>query len=401
MGLIQHIPTNPNGIMIVGEAPGADEVKYGKPFIGWEGQYLRRQLKSAGIDFHRCFVTNTVHVRPPQNNYNKLPPQVISEGLRQLEKDIISFNPNVIIAVGSKALKALTGHEQITRYRGAVLESTLVPRKKVLATIHPGGILRGGEKMGRYEPIQILDFKKAAREAMYPEIVYPERNINIIRTADRAINLLQNLTDVSSPVACDIETVGPILSAYGIATSKSEAFVITRELLRDKPVLRTLSRFAASRTPKIFHNALFDCLHNAAYYKIINNNIFCDTMIAQHAAYPTLPKSLAFCASLYTTEPYWKDEGRSLFDELKRGRQIDWDSMYTYNGKDCCLTYEIYEVLMEEIKDWSTEPAYKLMMSLIQPCLFAMIRGTKISMYKLDQFKQQNEKAIELSLIHI
>jgi len=396
MRLIQNIPKTPNGICIVGEAPGADEEKYGKPFIGWEGQYLRRQLKAAGINFHECYVTNTVHVRPPRNNYDALTSAQISEGISQLKKDIEHWRPNVVIAVGAKALKALTGHTQITQFRGAVIESTLVPGQKVVATIHPGGILRGGEKMGRYEPIQILDFKKALRESRFPEIVYPERNILSVYSQARALELLESVTDIPDPVAVDIETIGPTLSAYGIATSKSEAFVITKDLLRDPTILRAVARFAFSSTPKIFHNALFDCLHGLGYYKIITNNILCDTMIAQHAAYPTLPKSLAFCASIYTNEVYWKSEGKTIFDDIKRGRTVDWESFYIYNGKDCCLTYEIYEILMKEIDEWGARRAFDLMMSLIPPCLFAMLRGTKISMYKLLQFKEENEKAIEV-----
>jgi len=396
MRLIQNIPKTPNGICIVGEAPGADEEKYGKPFIGWEGQYLRRQLKAAGINFNDCYVTNTVHVRPPRNNYDALTSAQISEGIEQLKKDIERWRPNVVIAVGAKALKALTGHTQITQFRGAVLESTLVPGQKVVATIHPGGILRGGEKMGRYEPIQILDFKKALRESRFPEIVYPERNILPVYSHSRALELLHSVTDKPDPVAVDIETVGSSLVAYGIATSKSEAFVITKDLLRDPTILRAVAQFAFSSTPKIFHNALFDCLHGLGYYKIITNNIHCDTMIAQHAVYPTLPKSLAFCASIYTNEVYWKSEGKTIFDDIKKNHTVDWESLYIYNGKDCCLTYEIYEILMKEIDEWGVRKAYDLMMSLIGPCLFAMLRGTKISMYKLLQFEQENEKAIEV-----
>ena len=398
MKLIQHIPKEGSKICIVGEAPGVDEDRTGVPFIGWEGQYLRKQLKAAGINFNSCYVTNTVHKRPFKNNYNTLSASTISEGIRQLKEDLESWKSsglNVVIAVGAEALKALTGKSQITRYRGSVMESSLVPGLKVVATIHPGGILRGGEKMGRYEPIQILDFKKALRESAYPDIVELQHNIEIVKSPDRAIKLLTDLVDKPEPVVVDIETIGPIMSAYGVATSKNEAFSIVKDLMKDPNVLRTISKFAISSTPKIFHNALFDCLHNAYYYKIINKNIL-DTMLAQHAIYPTLPKSLGFCASIYTNAVYWKDEGKNLFDEIKKGHTINWDDLYIYNGKDCCLTYEVYEKQQEELSAWHTNDSYDLMLKLIHPCMFAMIKGTKIDRFTIDKFKDHNERVIEL-----
>ena len=400
MRLIQQVPQNPAKICIVGEAPGEEEDRRGRPFIGYEGQILRKWFRFAGLKWHECFVTNTVHKRPYKNRYDTLSQEVIAEGRRQLAEDLERLKAeglNLVVAVGAKALNVLTNRSQITKYRGAILPCTLVPGLKVLPIIHPGNIIRGN---GRFEPICILDLKKAARESRFPEILYPERNILAITSETEALKLLHDLTDHPSPVVCDIETTGPVMVAYGIATSKREAFVISKELLQRPIVLRQLSHFCASSTPQVFHNALFDCLHNAYYYKILNNNIYCDTMLAQHAIYPTLLKSLAFCASIYTNEPYWKDlkEGEDVKDylkDVKRGA-VEWDSLYTYCGKDCCLTYEIMEIQQREIDEWGTRKAYDLMMSLIRPCLFAMLRGTKLDFYAIEEFRKKNERAIEV-----
>ena len=400
MRLIQQVPETPAKICVVGEAPGEEEDKTGKPFIGYEGQILRRWFRQAGIDWLSCFITNTVHKRPYRNDYSSLSAGVIEEGKEQLERDLKRLKEeglNLVIAVGARALNALTGRAQITKYRGAILPCALVSGLKVLPIIHPGNIIRGN---GRFEPICILDLKKALRESKFPEIVYPERNIKIITNSTEAIDLLYKLTDSPTPVACDIETTGPVMVAYGMATSEKEAFVLTKELLRDPLVLRQLSLFCASSTPKVFHNALFDCMHNAYYYKILNRNIYCDTMLAQHAAYPTLLKSLAFCASIYTNEPYWKDlkEGEDVKDylkDVKRGA-VDWNNLYIYCGKDCCLTYEIMGAQQNEINGWGTRQAYDLMMSLIEPCLFAMVRVTILDFFAIEEFRKKYERAIEV-----
>ena len=401
MQLIQQDPGGEVKICVVGEAPGADEERYGKPFIGYEGQILRKWFRAAGLNWQSCFVTNTVQVRPKGNKYFTLTSAQIEEGRRQLRADLISLRErglSLVIAVGGKALEMLTGRSGILKYRGAILPCALVPGLKVLPLLHPGFIIRG---MGRFEPVSILDLKKAKRESMFPDILYPERNINVIETEAEAVRLLADFARADMTASCDIETAGPVMVAYGIAASRKDAWVITKELLRLPRVLRQLSEFCVSQRPrKVFHNALFDVMHNAYYYHILNKNIYCDTMLAQHAIYPTLPKSLAFCASIYTNEPYWKDlkEGEDIKDylkDLKRGA-VDWGSLYEYNGKDCCLTYEIMDVQQREIDEWGTRRAYDLMMSLIEPCLFAMLRGTRLDLYAIEEFRQKNERAIEV-----
>ena len=400
MQVIQQDPGGDVKICVVGEAPGRDEMRYKKPFIGYEGQRIRNWFRLAGVPWSACFVTNTVHEQPAGNKYYTLSSEVLEAGRSRLKLDLLNLSNrglNIIIAVGDKALELLTGRKGILKYRGAILPCTLVPGLKVLPILHPGYIMRG---RAQFEPISMLDLRKAKREALFPEILYPERNVNVIESEGRALFWLHEFTTMDTPLVCDIETAGASMVAYGIATSKKDAWVIPRELLRLPNVLRQLSIFCASQAKKVFHNALFDCLHNAYYYNIINNNIFCDTMLAQHAIYPTLPKSLAFCASIYTNEPYWKDlkAGEDIKDYLQDLRKgtVDWDSLYEYNGKDCCLPHEIMEIQQQEIDEWDSRNAYNLMMKLVRPCLFAMLRGTKLDMYAIEEFRKKNERAIKV-----
>ena len=383
-------------IALVGEAPGADEDRLGRPFIGYEGKYLRRLLKSAGINPSHCHITNTVHERPPGNIYDKLSRTAIQFGIEELERDLVQWQKEgltLVVAIGARALEALTGKSGITKYRGTVLPCSLVPGLKVLATIHPGGVIRGSGKM---EPVLILDFKKALNEAKTKELVYPRREIKIVADIAEARALITKFTNYNSPLACDIETAGGKMTAYGFAPKKDLAYVFTKEVLEAPSFLRLLAKFARSTTPKIFHNALFDCFHNAYYYKIVNKNILFDTMLAQHDCYPTLPKSLAFCASVYTNEPYWKDVGRAAVKKSMRRLLVDWDALYEYNGKDCCLTYEVYEALQEELDGWGTRQAFDLDMALVEPCLFAMVKGIRIDQGAVKTFARKNERAIEV-----
>ena len=391
MRLIQYIPRVFNQVMIVGEAPGKWEDEGGKPFIGPEGRYLTGLLKKAGIDRMQCIITNTVHVRPPKNDYERLSIDQIRAGREQLEKDIHEWGEKglrLIIALGAHALDEATHEAGIMKYRGTVLPCKYNPQIKVLPTLHPGALIRGE---GRLEPVVIMDLKKAANEMTFDGIKYPTRNIHIIRSIVESEALLEDLSKSKTPIACDIENVvgSGRYTAYGFATDASNAFVLTGPNLRSPRVLRAIGRFAQSPALKIFHNALYDVLHDAYYYRILYRNVFFDTMLAQHAVFPIWPKSLAFCASIYTNEAYWKDEGKS---RIKGG--VSDDQLYIYNGKDCCLTYEIYEQLQKEIAYWGVQEAFDRMMALVEPCLFANLRGILAAPERAVDFKKINDRAI-------
>ncbi len=399
MALIQYIPRTPSRLAFVGEAPGRYEMQKHQPFVGPEGSYFTRLLKAAGVNRYEHYITNTVHTQPHRNDYSTLSVADLNFGREQLKKDLIEWKEKgltTVIAVGAKALELLTDKTGIFKFRGTVLPCTLVPGLKVYSTVHPGMLIRGS---GEFEPIFILDIKKAVADSSDNEMHYPERNINIIRDKQDALFQLSQVTQIETPVVVDIETAGPVMTAFGWATSPSTAFSIASTLLKEVDILQAVGRFASSNTPKIFHNALYDVFHGAFYYQILYRNIFFDTMIAQHSAYPTLPKSLAFCASIYTNEPYWKDEGRDAMKDLKKGI-MSWDALYLYNGKDCCLTYEIYLALKDELAQWEVEDVFADRMALLPACLYGQMRGLLLDEQACREFADKNEKAIEI-LEHI
>ncbi len=391
---IKYHPNNPPTIAIIGKAPGTNEMRVGQPFIGPEGQYMNKLLNSAGLNRFECFISYTVQEQPPRNDYHLLRQEQLDFGRKELIEDLTHYRDlglTTVIAVGVEAMLLLTEKAKIHQYRGTALPCTLVPGLKVYSTIDPGNILRGE---GKYEPIFILDVKKAIADSKTAEITYPYRNIQIISTEQEAVFQLSLVTNIDTPVVIDIETAGPKMTAFGWAISPHQAYVLDSKILENPTVLNYLGRFASSSTPKIFHNALFDVFHGAYYYQILYKNIDFDTMIAQHSAYPTLPKSLGFCASIYTNEPYWKEEGKEAMEELKRGI-LSWDKLYIYNGKDCCLTYEIYIALKQELTDWDVWEVFNERMAMLPACLYAQMRGLLLDKEACEELAQKNEKAID------
>jgi len=125
-------------LMLIGEAPGADEDRQGKPFVGQSGQLLDRMLGAISLDRTGVYIANVVPWRPPGNR--KPTPAEISLLLPFLERHIELVAPRALLMVGAVAAGALLGTtEGITRIRGRWFDWRGIP---ALATYHPAYLLR-------------------------------------------------------------------------------------------------------------------------------------------------------------------------------------------------------------------------------------------------------------------
>ena len=129
-------------LMIIGEAPGANEDREGIPFVGPTGSILNDLLFKAGVSRHECYITNVVKFRPPMNDFKKLHLVGIDVDscIQELwDNEIKRLNPNCILAIGNEALKATVGVDGILNYRGSILQAK-DGRTKVVPTIHPAAL---------------------------------------------------------------------------------------------------------------------------------------------------------------------------------------------------------------------------------------------------------------------
>jgi DNA polymerase len=91
--------------VLVGEAPGAEEVKQGRPFVGRSGQLLFTMLAEVGVQRRMCYVTNVVLYRPPGNRT----PETfeVASSRRRLAAEILAVKPGLVITLGATALRAV------------------------------------------------------------------------------------------------------------------------------------------------------------------------------------------------------------------------------------------------------------------------------------------------------
>jgi DNA polymerase len=170
-------------IMIIGEAPGANEDLSGRPFVGAAGTLLRKILREIGFDEEKIYITNVVKCRPPGNRKpNKDEIDACSPYLR---RQIIYIKPKIIIALGNVAgewifREAGLQWDSISRNRGRIYEANLYGMKiSVIPSFHPSAVIRGSvdedilrkdlllaksllenEKKIQRKPLSLYDFLK-------------------------------------------------------------------------------------------------------------------------------------------------------------------------------------------------------------------------------------------------
>lgn len=125
---------------------------------------------------------------------------------------------------------------------------------------------------------------------------------------------------------------------------------------------------------KTFQNAMFDISFLYTKNKIITQGYIHDTMVKHNLNYPDFPKGLGFITSLYTREPYYKDEGKTWFNDLKAGTG-SIDQFYVYNAKDSAVTMEALQPISLELQKFGNVETYEFNQKLFRPLLYMMTRG--------------------------
>ena len=149
--------------MFVGEAPGADEDRLGRPFVGRAGQLLDRMLAAIGLDRTKVYIANVVPWRPPGNRDPT--PQETTVCLPFTRRQIELVAPKILVCLGAPSAQTLLGVKQgITRIRGQWFDyemgGTII---KALPMLHPAYLLRQpAQKRAAWRDLRTLD--RALRE---------------------------------------------------------------------------------------------------------------------------------------------------------------------------------------------------------------------------------------------
>lgn len=379
-------------IAIIGEAPGANEVRSKRPFVGESGRLLWGILKHdryGGLRQTSVYSTN-VYKRQILFKAGKA---VVSDAEDQYWRQLLVFElsllPNLqyILCMGGPALQALCGEKGVNKWRGSVIDAKMLMRtiqaqtgteRRVRAVV-----CNNAAAIVRDPTLETVFRMDVAKLAKCINGQFPDHEINhIIRPSfTEAMDWIDKMQDEKKPVALDIESMAMETSVIGLANHAHEGMCIN---LRDEvknvysieeeyKLHKRLQQFASDPgTQIVAQYGNFD-----AYYLLYKNKlrfkIWYDTLLAHHTLYPQLPHNLGFLTTQYTTHPYYKDD----LAAFKEGG--DLDTYLRYNVKDVCITYAVFEKTMRELEQQSLDEFFFSHVMRLGPHLVDMtVGGVKV-----------------------
>lgn len=352
--------------MILGEAPAREETRLGKPFQGASGRELDRLLRDAKINRGDCWITNVCKYEVPANEYRKKTPFFVrarnhgidmEQQLAELQVEINDLKPNVILALGGTALWALSGKTKISKHRGSIMWGM---GTKFVATYHPAHLLHstgGGEIKGYWNRyVMIFDFKRAWRESESPRLELPSRTIQICRNSGELHLFLERYKNCQK-MSVDIEAGGHCIPiCIGLAFNPTHSMVVPLwnfggiSDIPDRDMVNCWIMLSKVLWEKdiVGQNFNYD-RDKIRRLGFAIRRIYSDTMLKAFAINPELPKGLAFLTSIYTREPFYKDEG------MYEGELRD---LLLGCGRDACVTYEIDEAMDPDLDELGVRKFY-------------------------------------------
>jgi len=377
-------------IMIVGEAPGGHEVQQNRPFVGPAGQLLDRLLRQAGIARSDCYITNVIKEKPVSIKHfidqSGRGETRVSEEFKRYEEELLreikESKARVIIPLGNVSLWAVCKLRAITKQRGSILTLPEFPDKRIIPAIHPAACLR--QYLDQY--LLFFDLARAKYELdNWPPL--PNRRLLIRPSFEQTMEYLERARTFHR-VSFDIETTrtnrkpngfvdwecsclsiglgDEAISIPFIKEGRADYFVPKQE----REIWRALSDILESEEIEILgQNLMFDASFLLKKHKILIQNIQ-DTMVAQNILSPDFPKGLDMLCSLYTREPYYKDEGKQ---HIKFGG--DLETFWRYSAKDSAVLEEIFTKQLIDLRQQGNEETYRVAIEMHYPLLFMGHKG--------------------------
>lgn len=413
---------NPEAAMaIVGEQPGKSEVRQGKPFVGPAGRGLDECINMCKIPKHVLYFTNVIKdLDAPLIHYIHIKPNgqstISDEGweyVHELGEELSKLpNLNCVVATGNIPLLALTSRTGITKWRGNVIESTLVGNLKVIPTFHPATFIPPKFNFLN-KPLIVEDLQLAFSESRFKEIKRLSRTVITQPSFGEAKAYLTHCFEVGRrgrTVDIDIEVINGEVDCIAICIDPREAISIPFRgksgdyftVEQEREIWLLIARILQDpRISKRGANFIFDTQFLLHKYGIMPRGQIHCTQIAQKILYPDYPAGLDFVTNMWTDIPYYKQDGKQW---MKMGLG-SWEEWWNYNGMDAIATNASHPLQYQELKKQGNLETYERQRRLIKPLIYMSERGIKIDVQgmakckeveqtRLDGFIEQLHKAV-------
>ncbi len=386
--------------------PFSDDLRFRKVGEGRTGSYYKELLRNSGFSLSSLYTTSVVKEIGGIEKYVKAPktrrdsPRWETLGNSHLEvfkTEIQALPTKLLFAVGDLALCALTGRWGIHKWRGSLLSCAFDQSKYVIPLLSAESLYAGSPEDMH---LILCDLKKAFQ--------YRERNFQLTQrhvvskpSFEEAIywlDLCYAKGMEGATVAFDIEIQMLELNCISFSIEPESAISIPFKYAgsnywtprQESEIMLKIARILSSPSiRKLGQNLIFDTHFMLRKYGIRSCN-FDDTMVAQHALLPQVPKGLDMITSLWTDIPYYKDEGKEWFS----GRGT-YEQLWQYNGFDSIACMESLSKILQDVSKIDNIPAYERQLSIILPCTYMMERGISVDMEGLKAERRAMEEEVK------
>jgi len=374
-------------LLIVGMAPGHEELAQQVPFVGGSGRILARVLRDAGLSIERIRITNVINCYPLAKG-DKISPEQLKACSARFVAEMLASEARVVFCLGADALFRVAGMKgEITKWRGHLLSpSDCVPPvltkgkealplalpsrcEWVIPSLHPAFIMRGGL---RPLPMLAEDTKRVARAL---------RNDLCIVSVGGAGDAIAPCVALPGPIACDIETDSAgAIDRIGLASITNGTISSGSWPWSGAARAAATDALGDPRTTKVFHHAGFDIEHLANAGCEVRGKLW-DTMWAGQMIQPDLDKNLDTMSSLYLDIPRWKH--KRLQDEA------------VYNRLDVHATLAMVAPQRECLAEQGQLSLFEDVVMPMLPVLIGMKRrGVRIDTAKRDEIAKDLERRV-------
>lgn len=376
-------------IMILLEFPCEADAKCHVPLSSTAGNIVFKNLEKYGIKKENCYITcaikrklaifgeNVTKISNTELNFWKT---IVNAEIQQL--------PNLkhILILGKYALEMMTNEKSIMDWRGSVLGFGEKYDKTI--TFNPTMLFREP----KWEAIFKFDLYKFGLVVQNKFI--PHKITHLINpTFQDALKWIYKMHNDGLPVSLDIETMHNETACIGLTNDEHVGMCINfrdakdhRYSVKEEVALRKALCDLVSdpKVKLVLQNGSFDDSWLGFKDRFPVFKSYFDTLLAHHTLYPRLPHSLGFLTSVYTTHPYYKDDGKTW----KEGGNIN--QYWEYNVKDVCITLACYHGLEKELKQQGLDHFFFSHVMRLQPHLVNMcVQGVKVDVELKNKIKEE------------
>ena len=361
--------------IIVGDAPGRDEVREKRPFVGKSGDMLTRALTSSGSRRKDSTWTNTVLCRPPENKMSRLHDRIrrdnraIAARNRQAKKEgLVKFESPIltpaeccaprleaelepfdnIFVVGGMAAKAVVSKTtSVMQIRGAPLELLRDGRmKRIFPTVHPSFVMRAmrWSHVFRNDVVRALQWFSGQSGFTRPNVLLspsPDEFAAFLRTPGVQHWSYDIETDGIECLSCNVRCIaigtGENVAVIGVRSKEhgdvEEAFYSKADMARMEDLLREF--FLDPSKVKVAHNGIYYDTPVIERWLGVKPEPAIDTLVLHRSVESEMPHNLGFIGKLYANAPDWKTDREGN----KRATSSETDKeLHVYCAMDVAIT---------------------------------------------------------------